>query len=244
LQTRITSAILIAKNGKEVDAVEEGKKMNRGSDTAKERLLLSAVKLFAEQPYDATTTRQIATEAGSSISMLNLHFGSKENLYRKALEHVIDVFALQNITLFGEIIDARNQAKLRPESIWEYIERLTTVLLDITHDPKYKNEVLLLNRELQNWEHGFQYVEPILIFYYNYVLLFEAYTGASEGSLWAKELGFATITGVFRNACYHTLREHLFGDLSENSLQEAMEDARKYHLYAIKNILSTRITTE
>lgn len=224
--------------------MEEVKKMNRGSDPAKERLLLSAVKLFAEQPYDATTTRQIATEAGSSISMLNLHFGSKENLYRKALEHVIDVFALQNITLFGEIIDARNQAKLSPESIWEYIERLTTVLLDITHDPRYKNEVLLLNRELQNWEHGFQYVEPILIFYYNYVLLFEAYTGAPEGSLWAKELSFATVTGVFRNACYPTLREHLLGDSSEKSRQEAMEDARKYHLYAIKNVLSNRMTTE
>lgn len=243
LQTGISSAILIAMIGKGVKAVGEGKKMNKATDTAKERLLQAAVKLFAEQPYDATTTRQIAMEAGSSISMLNLHFGSKENLYRKALEHVIDVFAIQNFSLFGEIIEARHQKDLPQEEIWRFIEQLTTVLVDITHDPKYKNEVLLLNRELQNWEHGFQYVEPILLFYYNYALLFDAYAGAPEGSLWAKELSFATITGVFRNACYPSLRKHLLADCDEGSLQETAEEAQKYHLFAIRNVLDTRVTT-
>lgn len=222
----------------------ERKKVNTFSSTAKERLLHAAVKLFAEQTYEKTTTRQIAMEAGSSISMLNLHFGSKENLYRKALEHVIDVFALQNITLFGEIIDARDQSDLSRETIWSYIERLTTVLVDIAHDPQYTYEMLLLNWELQNWEQGFRYVEPILMFYYNYQLLFEAYTGEQEGSLWAKELSFSTVTGVFQNACYSALRNHLLGQTSELSVHEAQKEAKYYHLCAIQAVLSSHLTKE
>lgn len=220
------------------------KNMTNVSDTAKERLLYAAVKLFAEQTYEKTTTRQIAMEAGSSISMLNLHYGSKENLYRKALEHVVHIFALQNITLFGEIIDARNQVNLSREVIWGYIERLINVLVDIAHDPKYKNEVLLLNRELQNWEQGFQYVEPILIFYYNFTLLFEAYVGEHEGSLWAKELGFSTVTGVFRDACYPVLRNHLLGQDSCITARESADADRQYHLNAIKGVLLTRLSKE
>jgi len=224
--------------------VGEKKNLNKAPDTAKERLLHAAVKLFAEQTYGETTTRQIAMEAGSSISMLNLHFGSKENLYRKALERVIDVFALQNFSLFGEIIEARDQGNMNKDFIWNFIERMTLLLVDITHDPEYKNEVLLLNRELQNWEHGFRYVEPILLFYYNYALLFEAYTGAPEGSLWAKQLSFSTITGVFRNACYPALRDHLLGDIPRTSLQETVEEAGKYHLHAIKSVLCDHLIKE
>ena len=221
--------------------MDKEKDLIKVSDTAKTRLLLAAVKLFAEQGYAATTTRQIAAEAGSSISMLNLHFGSKENLYQKALEHIIDVFAIQNISLFGEIIDARNDGNRNREQIWGFIEKLTDLLVNITQNPQYRNEVLLLNRELQDWEHGFRYMEPILLFYYNYVLLFEAYTGAPEGSLWAKELSFSTITGMFRNACYPALRTHLLGDYPETSLPESTQAIRNYHLRAIKGVLSLHL---
>lgn len=221
--------------------MDEEKDLHKNSDTAKTRLLFAAVKLFAEQGYGATTTRQIAAEAGSSISMLNLHFGSKENLYRKALEHVIDVFAIQNISLFGEILDARNDGNKNRNQIWDFIEKMTALLVDITQNPQYRNEVLLLNRELQDWEHGFQYIEPILLFFYNYELLFEAYSGAPEGSLWAKELSFSTITGMLRSACYPALRNHLLGDISEISVQEYVEAVRNYHLFAMKGVLSLHL---
>ena len=220
------------------------KKLNKASETARDRLLDAAVKLFAEQTFAQTTTRQIAKEAGSSISMLNLHFGTKDNLYRKALERVIDVFALQNISLFGELIEARGQGNIEKEDIWNYIERLTSLLVEIIYDPRYKNEVLLLNRELQDWDHGFQYVEPILIFYYNYVLLFEAYTGAPEGSAWAKELSFSTITGMFRNACYPQLRKHLLDAPSDHEDRTSVEIVKKYHLHAIKGVLSGMYSKE
>ncbi len=132
-----------------------GKKdINKTSDTAKERLLQASVKLFAKQSYGQTTTRQIAAEAGSSLSMLKLHFDSKENLYRKVLERVIDVFAIQNFSLFAEILEARNQGNTEKAVLWDFIERLTVLLVDITHDPRYKNEVLLLNQQLEDWEHG------------------------------------------------------------------------------------------
>lgn len=212
--------------------------MTKVSDTAKERLLSAAVELFARQGYGATTTRQIAKAAGSSISMLNMHFGSKENLYRKALERVIEVFAAQNISLFGEILLARQEGIADRVQIWQFIERLTVLLVEITRDPDYRYEVLLLNRELQDWENGFPYVEPILLFFYNYALLFEAYTGAPEGSLWAKELSFSTITGMFRDACYPALRSHLLQLPEDADTADGAQMAKQYHLRAIRGVLS------
>ncbi len=218
------------------------KTLKRSSENAKERLLHAAVKLFAEQGYAVTTTRQIAAEAGSSISMLNLHFGTKENLYRKALERVIEIFALQNISLFGDILHARQQGITDKEQIWQFIEKLTILLVDVTQNPNYHYEVLLLNRELQDWEHGFQYVEPILLFYYNYTLLFEAYAEIPSGSIWTKELSFATITGMFRNVCYPELRNHLLEDPSEKQTQNCADAAKEYHLHAIKSVLSLHVS--
>lgn len=220
------------------------KRINTCSETAKDRLLVAAVKLFAEQGYAETTTRQIAKEASSSISMLNLHFGSKENLYRKALERVIEIFAGQNIRVFGEIIDARGEGTVDRNQIWKFIEKLTTILVEVTQNPNYRYEVLLLNRALQDWEHGCQYIEPISLFYYNYVLLFEAYTGAPEGSLWAKELSFLTITGMFRDICYPQLRNHLLGDCTCSQAYDLTETTKEYHLRAIRSILSHKCSNQ
>lgn len=51
---------------------------NRGE--ARAALLATGRRLFAEQGYSATTTRQIATEANVSHALLRYHFGSKTGL--------------------------------------------------------------------------------------------------------------------------------------------------------------------
>lgn len=42
----------------------------------------TALKLFATQGFDATSTRQIAKGAGVNLSAMSYHFGSKEGLYK------------------------------------------------------------------------------------------------------------------------------------------------------------------
>lgn len=66
--------------------------------TTRGRLLDAAERLFADHGFDATTTRQIAREAGVPLGLMTYHFGTKDELYaevigRRAEEHVADILA-------------------------------------------------------------------------------------------------------------------------------------------------------
>ena len=52
------------------------------SEDTRERILLASQKLFAEKGFDATSVRDITTEAHCNVASVNYHFGDKEGLYR------------------------------------------------------------------------------------------------------------------------------------------------------------------
>src|ERR1700728_2400553 len=54
--------------------------MARGEPGARERLVVAAVDLFAEQGYDATTVTQIAERAGVTKSTLFRYFPDKREI--------------------------------------------------------------------------------------------------------------------------------------------------------------------
>ena len=64
------------------------------SSSTRAKLLAAAEKLFAEQGYDQTTTRQLIEQAGiGNAAAINYYFGSKEGLLREILGNVLaDVF--------------------------------------------------------------------------------------------------------------------------------------------------------
>lgn len=51
---------------------------------SRERLLLTAMRLFAEQGFAKTSTREIALAAGTNIASISYYFGDKAGLYRAA----------------------------------------------------------------------------------------------------------------------------------------------------------------
>ncbi|HZV92115.1 MAG TPA: CerR family C-terminal domain-containing protein [Caldimonas sp.] len=51
-------------------------------EPARERLLLAALRLFAEQGYAKTSIRQIAQAAGANVAAVSYYFGNKAGLYR------------------------------------------------------------------------------------------------------------------------------------------------------------------
>lgn len=53
--------------------------------SSRERLLVAAVRLFAEKGYDATTTREIGAAAGVDAALIARHFGNKAGLYVAAV---------------------------------------------------------------------------------------------------------------------------------------------------------------
>jgi TetR/AcrR family transcriptional regulator len=57
-----------------------------GEERAVDRLLSSAVELFARKGYSATTVREIVEAAGVTKPVLYYHFGSKEGIYLALME--------------------------------------------------------------------------------------------------------------------------------------------------------------
>jgi AcrR family transcriptional regulator len=45
---------------------------------------------FAAQGYDATTTRQVAADAGVDPALIHHHFGTKAGLFAAAVDYPVD----------------------------------------------------------------------------------------------------------------------------------------------------------
>jgi len=65
---------------------------------SEERILLAAIKIFADYPPELASIRMIAKEATVNYSAVSYHFKTKENLYREAILRVASLFR-QNLSL-------------------------------------------------------------------------------------------------------------------------------------------------
>ena len=52
---------------------------------AKQTIKEAAIKLFAAQGLDGTSTRDIAKSSGLNLSLISYYFGGKENLYNTVI---------------------------------------------------------------------------------------------------------------------------------------------------------------
>ncbi len=66
--------------GRTVTSVAEPTRRTRGSDRTREAIVETALRLFRERGYEATTMRAIAAEAGVSVGNAYYYFSSKEAL--------------------------------------------------------------------------------------------------------------------------------------------------------------------
>ncbi|MES3024388.1 MAG: CerR family C-terminal domain-containing protein [Pseudomonadota bacterium] len=63
---------------------DELRKSRSDGVQSRERLLLAAMRLFAEQGFAKTSTREIALAAGTNIAAISYYFNDKAGLYRAA----------------------------------------------------------------------------------------------------------------------------------------------------------------
>lgn len=59
----------------------------RGEDTRR-RLVETAIEAFGLNGYDGTSTRMLAEQADVTLPSIQYYFGSKEGLYRAAIDHI------------------------------------------------------------------------------------------------------------------------------------------------------------
>ena len=96
-----------------------------------ERIIVAAIKVFAEYPLHTATIRMIAQEAQINFSSITYHFKTKENLYqeviRRFLDHVRSIISLTE----------SSPQPLTPESAREelvgIIERMTDWMCGGSH---------------------------------------------------------------------------------------------------------------
>ena len=183
----------------------ERQNLEEKQETAKGRILAAALDVFAEKGYNGATTREIVKAAGSSLSMLNLCFGSKENLYKEVLKEILSVYVYSVFPVFHEIIEIRGHGEMTGETAWHYIEQITGLHLQIIMNSENRSAITVLNRELQDKKCFLSDLEPALMYIYHYQLLFEEYTKSPYQSRWSYILAFQTVTGMFNLLTYPKL---------------------------------------
>jgi TetR/AcrR family acrAB operon transcriptional repressor len=87
----------------------------RSSGDLREKLLASAIRLFAEQGYDATTLDQIATDAGATKGAVYWHFKDKADLFGHVMRERTD-------RLEANVTTAMDAATTAPEKIRAFFD--------------------------------------------------------------------------------------------------------------------------
>ena len=67
---------------------DDTRKTRSDGAQSRERLLLTAQRLFAEQGFAPTSTREIALAAGTNVASISYYFGDKAGLYRAAFREL------------------------------------------------------------------------------------------------------------------------------------------------------------
>ncbi|MBB6406602.1 TetR family transcriptional regulator [Arthrobacter sp. AZCC_0090] len=87
--------------------------------SSRDAVLRAAREQFSRKGYDAATVRAIAAEAGVDPSMINHHFGTKEQLFMAALELPVDPKEHVTAILNGSRADVGERLVTRFLTVWD-----------------------------------------------------------------------------------------------------------------------------
>src|SRR3984957_18426813 len=90
--------------------------MKRSSEITRDRILKTAVKLFAERGYEAISIRTLATKARVNQAAINYHFKTKDGLYREVLRAAICALTQHQLSHAQE-----TQAMPRERALGEFV---------------------------------------------------------------------------------------------------------------------------
>ena len=101
-------------------------------------IIVAAEKLFCENGFEGTSTRQIAAESGANMAMINYYFGSKMGVFKEIMEERLLSFKLQ----LNQIKDENSSAK---DKLMKVIEKYATRILSNANFHKMMHRELSLS---------------------------------------------------------------------------------------------------
>jgi AcrR family transcriptional regulator len=127
--------------------------------TTSEHILDIALPLFAERPFDAVSTRQIAKQADVNLSAISYHFGSKEGLYTAIFERIISDLAPVRAGFEQFIEKSIDHLSDNPSYQYAFCKQVVELILGtvLTHKNSRWNMQLIL-REVQTQGPNFDLV--------------------------------------------------------------------------------------
>lgn len=91
-------------------------------ENAKEKILNTAIKLFAQKGYDGTSIREICKSANINICMISYYFGGKQELYQEIINNLVESQKSYMESFLDVDEDFSDKSKK------ELVEKLQTVL--------------------------------------------------------------------------------------------------------------------
>jgi AcrR family transcriptional regulator len=118
--------------------------------SAPERMLEAAGRLFADRPFDAVSTREIAKAAGVNLSAISYHFESKEGLYKAVFEKIVQDLKPIRVS-FGKYLQARmievgDDRKELAEVVSRFVSDLVSSVMS-PENPRWRMRLII--REIQ-----------------------------------------------------------------------------------------------
>jgi AcrR family transcriptional regulator len=112
--------------------------MSSSSPSSPERILQSALTLFSEKGYDATSVREICAASGITKPTLYHFYGSKEGVYRALVDGSLERFHHDLVAVLetdGPLVDRLRHLMLTWFDATRREPDLARFILALTHDP-------------------------------------------------------------------------------------------------------------
>jgi AcrR family transcriptional regulator len=128
----------------DMDATIEHRCEPNDCEDTRDRILSAAQKLFADKGFDATSVRDITSEAGCNVASVNYHFGGKDNLYLETFRSMLTVLRDRRLELMDELM-ARDPSP----SLEEFVETFAVIMIEpLVGDSRGRMFLNLVSREM------------------------------------------------------------------------------------------------
>ena len=109
-----------------------------------DRILSAAQKLFSDNGFDATSVRDITTEAGCNVASVNYHFGGKDKLYLETFRSMLTVLRDRRLEMMAELM-----ARKPTPSLEEFVETFAAIMIEpLVGDSRGQMFLNLVSREM------------------------------------------------------------------------------------------------
>lgn len=168
-------------------------KSKNNDDSTKERIIKAALKQFAIDGFQKTTTRSIVAEAGVNLSAIAFHFDNKEKLYWTVLQRTFDILSQNLQPIFAEIEAVEKQDLMKPEIAWDFIQAIIGAMMEEVFKYESSYEAMLIKRELLFPSETLKTIGyRLLPLYKNLGKLFMVYTD-SDDFFWAASTSYIIV---------------------------------------------------